>query len=207
MKYVDKSCREFTELTAGKVPVPGGGSVSALAGALGVALGTMVGNYTVGKKKYIDVENEISRCMEETERIRIELLELVQADIDAFEPLSALYSMKDDGTGEKDRMMEEALNNSCAVPLQIMSKCARAIELAGVYADKGSTIMTSDAGASAILCKGAMEAASLNVYINTSSMKNRQKAEALNEECEEMLAKYTVMADEIFGRVSAACKG
>lgn len=210
MKYVDKSCAEFTELTAGKVSVPGGGSVSALAGALGAALGTMVGNYTVGKKKYSEVEAEIEACMEETEKIREKLLQLVQADIDAFQPLSQLYGMNadtDEAKAEKDRLMEAALNNSCAVPLEIMRQCARAIELAGVYARKGSTMMTSDAGASAILCKGAMEAASLNVYINTSSMKDRERADALNRECEEMLAEYREMADGIFAEVSAVCKG
>lgn len=210
MKYVDKSCAEFTELTAGKVSVPGGGSVSALAGALGAALGTMVGNYTVGKKKYAEVEAEIEACIEETEKIREKLLQLVQADIDAFQPLSQLYGMNadtDEAKAEKDRLMEAALNNSCAVPLEIMRQCARAIELAGVYARKGSTMMTSDAGASAILCKGAMEAASLNVYINTSSMKDRERADALNRECEEMLAEYREMADGIFAEVSAVCKG
>ena len=210
MKYVDKSCAEFTELTAGKVSVPGGGSVSALAGALGAALGTMVGNYTVGKKKYAEVEEEIVACMEETERIRVELLELVQADIDAFEPLSQLYSMKadtDEMKAERDRLMEAALNNSCAVPLKIMHKCARAIELAGVYARKGSTMMTSDAGASAILCKGAMEAASLNVYINTSSMKDRKRADELNNECEKILEEYGKLADEVFAKVSVVCRG
>ena len=209
MEYTSKSCAEFTALTASKEPVPGGGSVSALVGALGTALGTMVGNYTVGKKKYIDVEEEIKACMEETEQIREDLLALVQADIDAFGPLSKLYGMKaetPEEKAEKDALMEDALNASCAIPLEIMRKCGRAIELAGVYADKGSVMMTSDAGASAISCKGALQAASLNVYINTGSMKDREKAAQLNSECEELLAKYTKLADEIFGAVADKLK-
>ncbi|MBQ9708164.1 MAG: cyclodeaminase/cyclohydrolase family protein [Firmicutes bacterium] len=209
MEYVDKTFREFTELTAAKEPVPGGGSVSAVAGAVGAALGTMVGNYTVGKKKYADVEEEIQGCMEETEKISEDLLGLVQADIDAFAPLSRLYGMKaetEEEKREKDRLMEKALEDSCAVPVAIMEKCARAIELAGVYADKGSVMMTSDAGASAILCKGALEAASLNVYINTGSMKDRERAEELNARCEDLLQKYCKMADEIFDNVSERLK-
>lgn len=205
MTYTDRSCAEFTALTASKAPVPGGGSVAALAGALGAALGTMVGNYTVGKKKYADVEDEIRECMEETERIREDLLRLVQADIDAFEPLSKLYGMKAETPEEqakRDALMEDALNASCAIPLEIMRNCGRAIELAGIYAEKGSTLMTSDAGASAIACKGALKAASLNVYINTGSMKDRGRAGQLNAECEELLARYSGLADEIFDSVA-----
>lgn len=209
MMYVDKSCREFTEITASKAPVPGGGSVSALIGALGVALGTMVGCYTAGKKKYIDVEEEIKAAMNETEQIRKNLLGLVQADIDAFEPLSKLYAIKpetDEERNEHDRLMEETLNDACAIPIRIMQNCARAIELAKVYAQKGSTMMTSDAGASAIACKGALQAASLNVYINTGSMKNRENAQKLNNQCEELLNQYTVMADEVFDMVANKLK-
>ncbi|MBQ0079209.1 MAG: cyclodeaminase/cyclohydrolase family protein [Eubacterium sp.] len=201
MAYTDKSCREFTALTASKEPVPGGGSVSALVGALGVALGIMVGSYTVGKKKYADVEDEIKACMEETEQIREDLLALVQADVDAFEPLSKLYGMKpetEEEKAKKDELMEATLNEACAIPIQIMEKCARAIELSKIYAEKGSVLMTSDAGASAISCKGALQAASLNVYINTSSMKNRERAEELNAKCEALLEEYTALADEVF---------
>lgn len=209
MMYVDKTCREFTEITASKAPVPGGGSVSALIGALGVALGTMVGCYTVGKKKYADVEDEIKAAMDESEQIRENLLELVQADIDAFEPLSKLYAVKpenDEEKAEHDRLMEETLNDACAIPIKIMRNCARAIELAKVYAEKGSTMMTSDAGASAIACKGALQAASLNVYINTGSMKNREHAQELNNQCEELLAKYAAAADEVFDMVANKLK-
>ena len=82
-----------------------------------------------------------------------------------------------------------------------MERCGRAVELAGHFAEKGSRLAVSDAGASAILCKGAMQAASLNVYINTGSMKDRKRAEELNTACEACLDKYEKMADEVFGKV------
>ena len=81
MLYTEKTCGQFVEETAGKAPVPGGGSVSALAGALGAALGRMVASLTIGKKKYADVEEEMIRLAEEADRLRQDLMDLVQADL------------------------------------------------------------------------------------------------------------------------------
>ena len=136
-------------------------------------------------------------------------LDLVQADIDMFEPLSQLYSLKpetDEEIAEKERLMEEALENASAVPLQIMEKCGRAIELSVAFAKRGSRIAVSDAGSSAILCKAALQAASLNVYINTRMMQNRARAEELNEICAIRMMKYTSLADEVFECVSNQLK-
>lgn len=210
MFYTDKSCREFTEDTASKHPVPGGGSVSALVGALGVSLGTMVGNLTVGKKRYADVEAEMKVLIEESEKLRLELLELVQKDIDIFRPLSELYGMKaesDEEKAKKEKLKEEALEEACRIPLDIMKKCSQAIKLSGIFAEKGSRTVISDAGANAILCKAALQAASLNVYINTGSMKDRERARALKETCAMYLMEYTTMADEIFQYVTDKLKG
>lgn len=209
MLYTDKTCKEFVDVLASKSPVPGGGSVSALVGALGTGLGNMVGHLTVGKKKYADVEEEMQQCMAEADCLKEELMNLVQQDIDIFEPLSKLYGMKADTEDEKQKksqLLEEALDGACRVPLEIMAKCGRAIELSKIFAEKGSVMATSDAGASATLCKSAIEAASLNVYINTNSMKNRENADALNQQCAEYLAKYIPMADEVFGYVVSKLK-
>ena len=118
MIYTEKSCKKFIEAAASKEPVPGGGSVAALAGALGTSLGHMVGALTVGKKKYADVEDEMMELMKEGRQLQCELLDLVQADIDMFEPLSQLYSLKpetDEEIAEKERLMEEALENASAM--------------------------------------------------------------------------------------------
>lgn len=210
MLYTDKTCRQFVEVTASKEPVPGGGSVSALVGALGTALGRMVGSLTVGKKKYADVEEEMLSLMDEADGLQRELLDLVQKDIDIFQPLSELYGMKAETDEEKERkaqLMEAALEDACRVPMEIMEKCGRAIELAGIFAEKGSRLAVSDAGASAIICKAALQAASLNVYINTGSMGNKRRAEELNDKCAIQLMTYNAMADEIFENVSKKLKG
>lgn len=210
MLYTDKTCRQFVEVTASKEPVPGGGSVSALVGALGTALGRMVGSLTVGKKKYADVEEEMLSLMDEADGLQHELLDLVQKDIDIFQPLSELYGMKAETDEEKERkaqLMEAVLEDACRVPMEIMEKCGRAIELAGIFAEKGSRLAVSDAGASAIICKAALQAASLNVYINTGSMGNKRRAEELNDKCAIQLMTYNAMADEIFENVSKKLKG
>lgn len=209
MLYTEKSCKKFIEAAASKEPVPGGGSVAALTGALGTSLGHMVGALTVGKKTYADVEDEMMELMKEGRQLQRDLLDLVQADIDMFEPLSKLYSMKaenDEEIAERDRLMEEALEHASAVPLQIMDKCGRAIELSVAFAKRGSKIAVSDAGSSAILCKAALQAASLNVFINTKMMQNRARAEELNELCAIKMMKYTSLADEVFECVSNQLK-
>lgn len=210
MLYTDKTCREFVENTAGKTPVPGGGSVSALVGALGTALGRMVGSLTLGKKKYADVQKEMLELAREADSLQAELLELVQADIDIFRPLSELYGMKAETDIEKENkaaLLEEALENACSVPISIMEKCGRAIELSKEFAAKGSRLAVSDAGASAIICKSALQAASLNVYINTGSMTNRKRADELNTICAMHLMNYATMADEVFEMVADRLRG
>ncbi len=209
MLYTEKTCEQFIEETASGAPVPGGGSVSALAGALGAALGRMVASLTIGKAKYADVEEEMTALAQEADMVREELLALVQADIDIFRPLSELYGMKAETEAEKmkkELLLESALREACRVPLDIMEKCARAIELSEIFAEKGSRLAVSDAAASAALCRGAMEAASLNVYINTGSMKDRDRAEVLNAECDAMLREYGAMAEKIFEDVARGLK-
>ncbi len=205
MLYTDKTCKEFADVLASREPVPGGGSTAALVGALGAALGRMVGSLTVGKKKYADVEAEIKELMTEGEQLQNELVRLVQSDIDIFKPLSQLYGMKaetDEQKAQKEQLLEKALNDACEVPLEIMKACGRAIELSKDFAEKGSVLAVSDAGASAILCKAALQAASLNVYINTGSMKDKVRADELNGTCERLLEKYIIYADEVFNYVT-----
>ena len=120
MIYTEKSCKKFIEAAASKEPVPGGGSVAALAGALGTSLGHMVGALTVGKKKYADVEDEMMELMKEGRQLQRELLDLVQADIDMFEPLSQLYSLKpetDEEIAGFHSLLEGNLKKYGAVPV------------------------------------------------------------------------------------------
>ena len=197
----EMNLNQFLEQLASAAPVPGGGGASALAGALGVALGNMVGSLTVGKKKYAAVEDEIRELNEKAAVLREELLCLVEKDAEVFEPLSKAYGIpKDDPTREE--VMANVLKAAAEVPLAIMKKCCEALDLITVYADKGSVLAVSDAGCAASLCRAAMESAALNVYINTKSMADRSLADSMNQEVCTMLQEYGQKADDIYQSVS-----
>ncbi|GHS86883.1 sugar ABC transporter substrate-binding protein [Synergistales bacterium] len=200
------SCRDFVEVLASKEPVPGGGGAAALVGAIGMALGNMVGSLTLGKKKYADVQDDITALKEKADAIQDDLLALMQRDAEVFRPLSKAYGMPfetEDERDAKNRVMAEVLKDCCAVPLEIMKKCCEAIDLIKGFADKGAAIAISDAGCGVIACKAALQAASLNVFINTKSMADRKLAEENNKLANDMLASYTKLADEIFDSVAA----
>ena len=114
MELLNSSVKSFTEQLASKAPVPGGGGASALVGAIGVALGDMVGELTVGKKKYADVEEDVKALMVKAQELRVKLLECIDKDAVAFEPLSRAYGIpKDDPT--RDEVMEKCLRDASAV--------------------------------------------------------------------------------------------
>lgn len=194
---VDKTVKEFTEVLASNAPVPGGGGAAALIGAIGISLGDMVGELTTGKKKYADVEEEIQDLMARSQALRVRFLELIDGDAEVFAPLAKAYSIPKDDPN-RDTIMEDALRLGCSVPMDIMEACAEALDIVAEFAAKGSKLAISDAGCAAVACKGAMQAASLNVFINTKSMKDREYAEGLNTKANELLAKYEPMADEIY---------
>lgn len=196
-----KTCEGFVEALSSKEPVPGGGGASALVAAIGTALGNMVASLTIGKAKYENVEKEMAELQGRARALQEELLSLVDADAECFLPLAQAYRMPKDTPEqleEKTRVMEAALEGACQVPLSIMEACCHSIELMQAFADKGAAIALSDAGCGAILCKGALQAASLNVLINTKSMTDREKAEKYNTRCQQLLDEYTCRADAIF---------
>lgn len=206
MGFTKNTCEEFVDVLASKVPVPGGGGASALVGAIGMALGNMVGSLTVGKKKYADVEADIIALKEKATALQADFLRLVDADAEAFEPLSKAYGMPketEEQKAEKARVMAIVLKDACAVPMEIMEKCCEAIDVIEEFAAKGSALAISDAGVGVVFCKAALLGASLNVYINTKSMADKEYAASLNEKADKMIADYSKKADEIFAAVNA----
>ena len=206
MDHTTLSCTEFVKILASKAPTPGGGGAAALVGAIGTALGNMVGSLTLGKKKYADVQDDIIALKAKADTLQGELLCLVAKDAEVFEPLSRAYglpSSTDDEKREKARVMEDALQQASTVPLRIMEKCCDAIELHHEFAQKGTAIAISDVGCGVVCCKAALQAASLNVFINTKSMIDRTHAEELNTRANVMLERYTALADDIFAGVAS----
>ena len=202
MDFAQASCTEFVTVLASNAPVPGGGGASALVGAIGTALGNMVGSLTVGKKKYADVEAEIIALKAKCDELQKELLEQIELDAKGFEPLAKAYGIPRDNP-ERDRILEDATVIACRVPVKIMELCCEALDAIKVFAGKGSRLAVSDAGCGAVCVKAALQAASLNVFINTKTLQNRELAEEMNKKCLGMLDKYCAMADEIFESVKA----
>jgi len=202
MDFAQVSCTEFVSVLASNAPVPGGGGASALVAAIGTALGNMVGSLTVGKKKYADVEEEIIALKAKCDELQKELLEQIENDAKGFEPLAKAYGIPKDAP-DRDKILEEATILACQVPVKIMELCCKSIDAIAVFAEKGSRLAVSDAGCGAVCVKAALQAASLNVFINTKTLKNRQTAEEMNQKCLNMLDEYCAKADSIFERVKA----
>ena len=195
------SVGEFVEVLASAEPVPGGGGAAALCAAVGTALGNMVGSLTVGKKKYADVEDEFRAMMKRCDGLQKDLLELADEDARVFTPLAEAYGLPAVTEQEKEhksQVLERCSKAACEVPLRIMHTCCDAIDLAETFAVKGSRLAVSDAGCAAAILEGALKAASLNVFINTKSIKDREFADRVNDEALQMLHLYGAKASTVF---------
>lgn len=169
----------FISELATKAPTPGGGGASAYCGALASALASMVGNLTVGKKKYASVETQVEQALEELAELRAQLINLIDADAQAFEPLAASWKMPASTPEEQEikrRATQAALVDACAVPLEIMGACAKVIVLCEFMAHNGSVMALSDAGVAALFAQAALEGASLNIIINVKSLEDEAVA-------------------------------
>ena len=197
------SCREFVDILASDAPAPGGGGAAALVGAIGTALGNMVGGLTVGKKKYAAVEAEILALKAKCDELQQQLLDQVQADEAGFLPLAKAYGIPKDDPSRAE-ILENATVSACAVPMRIMELCCESLDCIAIFAEKGSRLAVSDAGCAAVCVKAALQAAALNVFINTKSLQNRAVAEELNAKANAMLDKYCALADRIFAEVKAS---
>ena len=196
--------QEFLDVLSSKEPVPGGGGASALAGALGNALGQMVANLTIGKKKYALVEDEIKELAERMKGIQGQFSALADQDAKVFAPLAKCYSLPS-GTEEekayKAEVMEARLLDASLVPMEIMEKASEMREIMDILGDKGSRMAVSDVGVGVQFIRTALLGAVMNVYINTKSMKNREKAEEMNEKAERLIKEGTEAADRIYQKV------
>jgi glutamate formiminotransferase/formiminotetrahydrofolate cyclodeaminase len=183
---------KFIEEVASSSPAPGGGSVSAAAGALAGALSSMVCRLTIGKKRFKDVEDELKQVLEKAETIRKEMQEFIIKDAESFDKVMEAFKLPQYTEEEKkkrDEAVQEATKGAISVPLQVMEKALEALRIMKVVAEKGNPNMISDAGVSSLMARTAAEGAYLNVRINLNSIEDqdfvtttRQKADSLKQE-------------------------
>lgn len=205
-KLVDESCADFAAALAAKRSVPGGGGAAAYAGALAAALCSMVGEFTSGKKRYAAYEEDVRRMLREAEVLRTQLVELVDQDAAAFYPLSQAYAITRDDPS-RAATIDEATKAACKAPVAMMERVCRVIDLLGEMEEKGSRMLLSDVGCGASLARAALEAASLNVYVNTKSFQDREFAQVIEQHCDEMLEEYVPRAELIERRVMGHIRG
>lgn len=206
---LEKKTTEFLEVLSSAEPVPGGGGASAAVGAFAAALGMMVANLTIGKKRYRDVEEEVQAAGNRLEDIRNRLTVLVDKDAEAFAPLSRAYGLPketEEQRQEKERIMEQALYEASVVPMEIMETVAEAMRELELLGEKGSRLALSDVGVGILFAQAALEGASLNIFINTKLMKNRERAEKLNAQAEELIRTGSSLKEKIYRGVLAGIK-
>lgn len=197
----------FIEKLASAAPTPGGGGAAACVGALSSALSSMVGNLTVGKKKYAQVEGDVYLRLEKLANLRERLLELIEEDARAFEPLAAAYRMpkgEPELDAAKEAAIQSALAGACDVPLEIMRTTATVVDHIEFLAANGSRMALSDAGVAAAFARAAVDGASLNIFINAASMDDAQKAERYRDAANSCMADVAERCDAVFSYVKEA---
>jgi methenyltetrahydrofolate cyclohydrolase len=173
--YIDQPIRHFLDKLASKSPEPGGGSVAALTGSLGAGLVSMVCSLTLGKEKYKDVQPQVEALIKESEKLRIEMQDLIQKDTEVYGGLSEVYKMPKNTDAEKTARtakMQEALKLACQVPFEIGLKSLEVAKLAQRAAEIGNVAAVSDAGVAVLLAQACAQSAALNVKINVNSIKD-----------------------------------
>lgn len=197
----EQTMQEFMDTLASSAPVPGGGGASAYAAAIGMCLGSMVANLTTGKKKYAQYQEEIEQVLVQAEALTRELAEGMDKDAQAFEPLSKAYGLPKNTEEElqkRNEILEAALVTASEAPLALMEKILEALDILERLAVIGSKLAVSDVGVGVQMCKAALNGASLNVYINTKLMKDRERAGQMNEKADRIIQSGNEKADRIY---------
>ncbi len=204
MTMADKSCSYFLDVLASKAPVPGGGGAAAMGAAVGMALSNMVGNLTVGKKKFADVEEEVKDLLEQGYKIIEELKVLVDKDAEVFEPLSKAYGLPKETAEQaahKAKVMEECSKEACSVPLEIMRKSYAGIKIHERMGQIGTKLAISDVGCGVAFLKAALVSGQLNVLINLGAIKDDQFIKETVAEMDHLLEEGSRVADDTLNSV------
>ena len=203
------SCQEFLEKLASNAPTPGGGGGAAMAGALAVALTSMVGNLTVGKEKFAQYEAEVQELLAKAEALRMQMFVLVNADAEVFNSFMTCYRLPKDTDEEKkarNQAIQNAAKEAAGVPLKIAEACVEVMKLAERIAIIGNPGAITDAAVSSIMARAALRSAVYNVVVNLKLIKDEAynqaiyaKTEAIQKKAEVLEKATLITADEVLG--------
>jgi formiminotetrahydrofolate cyclodeaminase len=194
------SLSPFLDELASASPAPGGGSVAALAGALGAALTSMVCNLTIGKKKYAGVEQDMKKILGQAENLRKQFTGLIDTDAAAFHKVIEAFGLPKDTEPQKAlraAAIREATREATLVPLQVMNHCIDALALARQVAESGNVNSVSDAGVAALMLSAGAESAALNVQINLNGLDDQEFVGWKSEELASLRKSSRMMLEDI----------
>jgi methenyltetrahydrofolate cyclohydrolase len=201
---IDKPVSSFLDELASNSPAPGGGSVAALAGAIGAALSSMVCTLTIGKKKYVDVQDEMKAVLEHTEQLRKELTQLVDIDTEAFNSVMAAFGLPK-GTEQEQTTraaaIQGATKGATMVPLSVMRTCEKALVHTKIVAQKGNKNSASDAGVAALMLQAGCAGAALNVRINLGGLNDAAFVRQIANEANDITTNVEAMTREVLVEV------
>jgi formiminotetrahydrofolate cyclodeaminase len=205
-RFQETSLTAFSEALASGAPTPGGGCVAALSGALAAALAAMVARATAASEKFADRAEEMNEVASEADRLRAELLSLVDEDAAAFDQVMAAFRMPKETPDERAvraEAIQRAYVSAAQPPLLVCTKSLRALELAVQVAEEGNPNAASDSGVAALLAVAALEGAALNVQINLGSIEDETFRSTRSNRVRAALAQGRALHDEALAAVRA----
>lgn len=204
MDYNKISIEEFIEVTAGKDPVPGGGSVSALVGTLAASLGKMVTGLTIGRKKYVDVQADMEAMVPVFSNAIDFLLNAIADDAEAYDRVFNAYKLPKESDEEKAiraEAIQRGLTHAARVPLSVAERCVSIMPYIQEVAEKGNQNAITDACVAMMCARTGALGAILNCRINISSIKDADVAEELASKCDHLQQKAVAMEQELLNSV------
>ena len=202
----DNTLERFLDDLASKSSTPGGGSAAAVMGAMGAALVSMVANFTVGKKGYEAVSDDMVALLARSEKYRGQFVEMIQKDIDAFNGVMAAYGMArdtDDDKKARAEAIQAALKTATDVPLECAVLCLDVIELSRQAAEKGNKNVISDAGVAVLAAEAALGSAALNVYINIGNIKDEDFVNDRRQRLEAIMSASGELTEKVYTQVKS----
>lgn len=201
---------DFLKQLASAAPAPGGGSASALTGALAAALVNMVANLTQGKEKFAADEEYMSQLIQAAAVVRRQLAELMEEDTLAFQQVMAAFKLPRETAAEKEHRqarIQATMIHAAQVPLKTAETALRVLELSQIAAEKGNPSAVSDAGVAALLAQAAVEGAALNVKINLGSIKDQAAKSDLAEHIDQIAQTARSLANDVLAAVENKIDG
>ena len=202
--YADRPLTDYINDAASNDPTPGGGSVSALVGALGSTMARMAANFTVGKEKFKDVEDEVKELLGRCKDACSRFLDLMEEDIAAYSIVTSAYRMPRETQEEKEvrsAKIQEALTEAMQVPLEVCRQCLYMMQAGRSLVEVANPNLASDVGVAAVFTRAAFQGAKLNVLVNLANIKDKELVLMTRNEIDDAESEIAGLAEATLEKV------